>query len=106
MTELNGQAEQMFPNVARLRNLTYAAPLFVDITKSLIQINGSRGKELRTLKSEVERVFVGRVPLMLKSTYCVLNQQTDKGLSCCVVLCCVVLCCVVLCCVVICYHLC
>ncbi len=79
MTEMNGQAEQMFPNVARLRNLTYAAPLFVDITKKLIQISPTRGKELRELKTETERVFVGRVPLMLKSTYCVLNQQTDKG---------------------------
>ncbi len=104
MMELNGQAEQMFPNMARLRNLTYAAPLFVDITKRLCDVksNGEEWKDgeeekievynerrdinetktiVHTAQIETERVWIGRVPLMLKSTYCVLNQQLDKGLT-------------------------
>jgi DNA-directed RNA polymerase II subunit RPB2 len=89
MTEKSSTTEQMFPNMARIRNLTYAAPLFVDITKRLFRID-EKGREIidektqkpkPPLKEEVERVWIGRVPLMLKSTYCVLTQQVDKGLT-------------------------
>jgi len=34
MTESDGTVQPMFPNEARLRNLTYSAPLYVDMSKS------------------------------------------------------------------------
>ena len=37
--EKDGAPSPMMPNEARLRNLTYSAPLYVDITKSVIREN-------------------------------------------------------------------
>lgn len=35
--EKDGSPSPMMPNEARLRNLTYSAPLYVDITKTIIK---------------------------------------------------------------------
>ncbi len=36
MTETDGQTVAMFPQEARLRNLTYSAPLYVDMKKTVM----------------------------------------------------------------------
>lgn len=36
MTEADGSSEAMFPQEARLRNLTYSAPLWIDMTKRVL----------------------------------------------------------------------
>jgi len=36
MTETDGQTVMMFPQEARLRNLTYSAPLYVDMKKTVM----------------------------------------------------------------------
>ncbi len=59
MTESDGSTQAMLPNEARLRNLTYSAPLYVDMTKTTITV-GNDGEEL----SEAEqhpKVFIGKV---------------------------------------------
>ena len=33
MTEADGSTQPMFPGEARLRNLTYSSPLYVDMTQ-------------------------------------------------------------------------
>jgi DNA-directed RNA polymerase II subunit RPB2 len=104
LVELSGRPETMFPNVARIRNLTYSAPLYVDIIKRLCDVKADgtewKDEEVETVESfderqyqmatrvvrhevseETERVWMGRVPVMLKSTCCVLHGQTDKGLT-------------------------
>ena len=58
------------PNECRLRDLTYAAPIFVDIQYL-------RGKE----RIERRRVLAGRLPIMLKSSKCVLSGQADQDMS-------------------------
>ena len=58
------------PNECRLRDLTYAAPIFVDIQYS-------RSNE----RIERRRVPIGRLPMMLKSSKCVLSTKTDKDMS-------------------------
>jgi DNA-directed RNA polymerase II subunit RPB2 len=65
----------MMPNEARLRNLTYSAPLYVDITKKVIK-EGEEEKETAHPKT-----FVGKIPIMLRSTYCLLNGLTDRDLT-------------------------
>jgi DNA-directed RNA polymerase beta subunit len=80
ITEADGKTEPMYPNDARLRNLTYWAPLFVDITKQISSIDQD-GLEVTELRSEIERVFLGKIPIMLQSTYCVLKGQADKNLT-------------------------
>ena len=65
----------MMPNEARLRNLTYSAPLYVDINKTVIK----EGEEDRVTNHP--KTFVGKIPIMLRSTYCLLNGLTDRDLT-------------------------
>ena len=45
MREGDGAPEYLFPATARLRNLTYRAPLFVDVTRQRIEVHDSTGEE-------------------------------------------------------------
>lgn len=63
----------MMPNEARLRNLTYSAPLYVDITKTVIREDPSETKHQKT--------FIGKIPIMLRSTYCILSGLSDRDLT-------------------------
>lgn len=58
------------PNECRLRDMTYAAPITVDI-------------EYRRDKQLVRRagIQIGRMPIMLKSNKCVLSGKTDKEMA-------------------------
>ncbi|VEL23807.1 unnamed protein product, partial [Protopolystoma xenopodis] len=72
--ESDGYSAPMMPNDARLRNLTYAAPLYVDVTKK----TDKRG----ALKEEtIEKLFIGKIPIMLRSRYCLLALMSDRDLS-------------------------
>ncbi|CAG0917162.1 unnamed protein product [Notodromas monacha] len=73
--ENDGAPGPMMPNVARLRNLTYAAPLYVDITKQVV-VDGEEPRETKHNKT-----FIGKIPIMLRSTYCLLNGLTDRDLT-------------------------
>lgn len=80
--EIDGTREQMFPNAARMRNLTYSAPLFCDVTKQIFEIDED-ANEVEELEAETDRVFLGQVPIMLKSQYCNLcaTTQTSEDLT-------------------------
>ncbi|PIK34824.1 putative DNA-directed RNA polymerase II subunit RPB2-like [Apostichopus japonicus] len=73
--EKDGSPSPMMPNEARLRNLTYSAPLYVDITKSIIK-DGTDVQE-----TQHQKTFLGKIPIMLRSTYCLLNGLTDRDLT-------------------------
>ena len=79
MTEADGTVQPMFPNEARLRNLTYAAPLYVDMRKRVVEVN-SGGDEQELDSEELSKVFLGRVPIMLHSQFCVLNGLGERDL--------------------------
>eukprot|EP01027_Heterolobosea_sp_BB2_P017489 GEZU01024757.1.p1 GENE.GEZU01024757.1~~GEZU01024757.1.p1 ORF type:complete len:1223 (+),score=308.20 GEZU01024757.1:154-3822(+) len=76
--ENDGTSTPMYPNEARLRNLTYAAQLFVDIekhTKSAFRATDEEGNEdeEETQEGGIERydkVFIGKIPIMIRSVYC------------------------------------
>uniref|UniRef100_A0A8B9JEU7 DNA-directed RNA polymerase subunit beta n=1 Tax=Astyanax mexicanus TaxID=7994 RepID=A0A8B9JEU7_ASTMX len=72
--ERDGAPSPMMPNEARLRNLTYSAPLYVDITKTIIK----EGEE--QLQTQHQKTFIGKIPIMLRSTYCLLSGLTDRDL--------------------------
>lgn len=52
----------------------YSAPLYVDITKTVIK----EGEE--QLQTQHQKTFIGKIPIMLRSTYCLLNGLTDRDL--------------------------
>uniref|UniRef100_A0A673JEU9 DNA-directed RNA polymerase II subunit RPB2 n=1 Tax=Sinocyclocheilus rhinocerous TaxID=307959 RepID=A0A673JEU9_9TELE len=72
--ERDGAPSPMMPNEARLRNLTYSAPLYVDITKTIIK----DGEEQQ--QTQHQKTFIGKIPIMLRSTYCLLSGLTDRDL--------------------------
>ncbi|CAM6126986.1 unnamed protein product [Calypogeia fissa] len=80
MTESDGETATLFPKAARLRNLTYSAPLYVDITKHVVR-KGEDGDEGEADKEDLPKVFIGKVPIMLRSSYCTLYQNSDKDLT-------------------------
>ncbi|KAH0915159.1 hypothetical protein HID58_029605 [Brassica napus] len=79
MTEADGEMATLFPKAARLRNLTYSAPLCVDVSKRVIK-KGHDGVEV-TETQDFTQVFIGKVPIMLRSTYCTLNGNSEKDLT-------------------------
>ena len=106
MTEADGETAILFPKDARLRNLTYAAPLYVDVTKTVRKPRekndgdddggagdvddddkdgaGAAAAAERGLDVEVEeypKVFMGEVPIMLRSDFCALSGLGSSDLS-------------------------
>ena len=58
------------PHDCRMRDMTYAAPIYVDIEYT-------RGHE-RVRQTDVE---IGRMPIMLRSSHCVLRGKDEAGLA-------------------------
>jgi DNA-directed RNA polymerase II subunit RPB2 len=93
MTESDGSTQSLFPHEARLRNLTYAAPLYVDMKKeirvadpasadnALFNDLGDMVWEVEHCDDEYQKVFIGKVPIMLRSAYCVLANLSDSELE-------------------------
>ncbi|KAG9129948.1 hypothetical protein Leryth_007080 [Lithospermum erythrorhizon] len=79
MTESDGETNTLFPNAARLRNLTYSSPLYVDVTKRIIR-RGHDSEEIMETQ-EYTKVFIGKVPVMLRSSYCSLYGKSEKDLN-------------------------
>ncbi|RLN42896.1 DNA-directed RNA polymerase II subunit RPB2 [Panicum miliaceum] len=79
MTEADGETATLFPKSARLRNLTYSAPLYVDVSYRVMK-KGHDCEEV-TETSDYPKVFIGKVPIMLRSSYCTLYQQSEKDLT-------------------------
>ncbi|KAL3445968.1 hypothetical protein BJX65DRAFT_280255 [Aspergillus insuetus] len=106
VTEGDGATTIMLPQEARLRNLTYASPLYLGITKrimegrerlvadrdedDMIDSNEDRKaqgtylsweqKELPADQAKEETVFIGKMPIMLKSKYCILKDLSEQAL--------------------------
>ncbi len=102
-TEADGVTVSMLPQEARLRNLTYASALFLEMSRKV-----SVARERTDVEGEIEdapmgaqrqygktldwtdetdqadqgvlSVFVGRLPVMLKSKYCTLRQMSEADL--------------------------
>ena len=69
VTEVDGTKHEIYPMEARFRNLTYAAPLALEMTPVI------DGRE-----QDTELVMIGDLPVMLKSKLCVLSQMTPEEL--------------------------
>lgn len=67
--EADGSIRNILPLEARMRNLTYASPMYVEMTPIL---NG--------IESETIWVNFGDLPIMLKSKFCPLSTKSEKEL--------------------------
>ena len=73
--ENNGSLQPMMPNDARLRNLTYAAPLYVDVRVKTTQIDNTQNGLRQTKTRVFPNVHLGKIPVMVGSKYCLLQYQ-------------------------------
>ncbi len=67
--EADGSRRPIMPNETRLRNLTYSAPIFIEVVPII------RGIEKSASFGEV---FVGEMPIMVRSNLCYLKTQTKQ----------------------------
>lgn len=105
--EKDGTVTNIFPHEARLRTLTYSAPLYVDVTMNEYRVSGdfdpaslagSSSNANNTDKTgdthtahdilgdpvsteNATKEFLGYVPIMLRSLFCVLSDKDDAQLS-------------------------
>jgi DNA-directed RNA polymerase II subunit RPB2 len=73
--ENNGAILPMMPNDARMRNLTYASPLFVDVRVRTTFIDNTKGGERQVRERLFPNVHLGKIPVMVGSKYCLLHDQ-------------------------------
>jgi DNA-directed RNA polymerase II subunit RPB2 len=65
----------MYPNDARLRNMTYGSTIHYDVDVDIIYFEGKERKE-HTIT--LEKIYLGKFPIMLQSNMCILKDlSTD-----------------------------
>jgi len=75
--EQDGSTRMLTPREARLRNTSYAAPIFVNVTQEEYVINEDESRTL--VHQEVyKKVFLFRMPIMVRSEYCWLKSAPDR----------------------------
>jgi DNA-directed RNA polymerase subunit B len=67
--EVDGSEHPVYPMEARLRNLAYAAPVYINLS---IIVDGK--------ESMTESVYIGDIPVMLKSNICPLSKMSPDEL--------------------------
>ena len=72
--ENNGATKLMFPQEARLRNFTYASSMTVDANIKYTIRTGENLENVQTLHKSIPGIHIGKMPIMLKSSICILNQ--------------------------------
>ncbi|KAH3996047.1 DNA-directed RNA polymerase subunit beta [Parastagonospora nodorum] len=103
-TEGDGTTVALFPHEARLRNLTYSGAMLADISNRIMvaketqvivegededmEVTNTVGgptqikweREDVPMDEESARVFIGKLPVMLRSELCHLRNQSDEAL--------------------------
>ena len=74
--ENNGASKLMFPQEARVRNFTYAGSMTVDLNIKYIVRNGTNYENVIQYNKLLPKIHIGKLPIMLKSNICILNQYT------------------------------
>jgi len=83
--ENNGAITPMYPNDARLRNMTYAAPVYTDVIATYTMrtpppVGSPPGTEptVTVSRRTLPHVQVGRIPIMVGSDFCLLSDTPEK----------------------------
>ena len=62
----------MYPNEARLRNMTYGTTIHYNVDCEMVQYNEEGNKNI--ISHKIEKIYLGRFPIMLHSDLCVLKD--------------------------------
>ena len=74
--ENNGATKHMLPQEAKLRNFTYAATMTVDLKIQYKIRNMENMEKVRTIEKILPKINIGKMPIMLKSSICLLSQHS------------------------------
>lgn len=74
--EKDGSTKIMTPTDARNRNVTYAAPLTIDLVIKTKTFDSTTGEVIEEDK-RINNVNLGKIPIMVNSRYCVLNTCSN-----------------------------
>lgn len=73
--ENNGATKIMLPNEAKLRNFTYASTMAIDLTIKYTIRNSESMDNPKVITKTLPKINIGKMPIMLKSSVCILNQN-------------------------------
>ena len=73
--ENNGATKLMLPQEAKLRNFTYSSGMTVDVHIQYIIRNTENMQQTRVIEKTLPKINIGKMPIMLKSSVCVLTQN-------------------------------
>jgi len=74
--ENNGATKMMLPQEAKLRNFTYASTMTVDVNIKYVVRNTENMDVPKTIEKVLPKINIGKLPIMLKSSVCVLTQNS------------------------------
>lgn len=86
MYEADGECRKLYPSEARLRSLTYCAPVYVDAKWEKVTLDRFK-KPDPNIPVEVSsyadnnKVLLGYLPIMLRSKFCNLSDLSDFDLQ-------------------------
>ncbi|KAK9762531.1 DNA-dependent RNA polymerase II, variant 2 [Basidiobolus ranarum] len=87
ITESDGSASPISPHEARLRQLTYSAPLYVDMRKCVDSNPNETSNRrltghssLSSTTEQYDKMFIGKIPIMLRSSFCILAGLEEADL--------------------------
>ena len=72
--ENNGATKLMFPHEARLRNFTYGSNMTIDLNITYTIRTGDKLESEQVICNKLKNIHIGKLPIMLKSAVCVLEQ--------------------------------
>ena len=81
ITENDGSSSIMTPLLARLRNFTYSTPLFINVEIKNIERYGENLEKEDIHYEVLKHISIGKIPIMLKSDFCVLKDRNEFGIT-------------------------
>jgi DNA-directed RNA polymerase II subunit RPB2 len=73
--ENNGATKIMLPDEAKLRNFTYASNMAIDLNIKYTIRNSEAMDNPRIIYKTLPKINIGKMPIMLKSSICILSQN-------------------------------
>lgn len=72
--------QNIVPSEARLRNLTYESELFMDVRGKIFGPDPNTGEEIQLKNELIEKIPIGKIPIMVRSKHCALNGIGDRAI--------------------------
>jgi len=74
--ENDGSCQNLYPHLARLRNISYSAPTSISMNVKVIRDPFDEASLI--LEKRLENISIGKIPIMIKSKYCMLSLNNSK----------------------------